>query len=525
VKLGDFGVSRVLKNTHEFASTQIGTPYYMSPEIMNNKKYNSKTDIWSLGCILFELICLKLPFEGKSMKQLCQNILHGSPIITPSTQYSLLLRELVKELLLKNPQLRPGINAILSRPVIKDRISGFLDATKKQREFSHTVIHGMQILHQAPPTNLPETPKGGPIGLVAGIPSRDPIGNLRGNLKINEELKRGEIDKERERELLRGKAREAERERIKEMEKVKQKNQERALHREQSLLQERRREAIAAKQAIDHRKAIESERRRAVEVRMAEMTKQKQKQVLMRDFQVKAGNDLVRQKSEKALEIDRIRAVKQREEAMAMRAKMELIERKGAMVRRDAMMAERTKIRLEREKIQQDRLLQNEREKAKLVQNAAKISPIQSELNQVSLDDQVEEQYQHDLKVKQQQFHARVRRNSEEREARNNPLVQPAPTSVQNDLNSEKTKEEGSKVDRLDVKIKGPLIKLQTPRAVHPPVHPPLPVPPSIVVSLDSGETLDIYLFHICGKGCNYINIHLHSCIQLTASIVVEMFC
>jgi hypothetical protein len=274
VKLGDFGVSRVLKNTHEFASTQIGTPYYMSPEIMNNKKYNSKTDIWSLGCILYELVCLKLPFEGKSMKQLCQHILHGCPIITPSTQYSLLLRELVKELLLKNPQLRPGINTILSRPVMKDRISVFLDATKRCREFSHTIIHGMQILHQAPPTNPSEAPKeapkGGPIGAVAGMPSRDP-GIVRGNLK-NEELKRGELEKQRERELrerelLRVKAREVEKEKIKEMERVKQKNQERekvaavryvskekqALQREQSLLQERRRkreeiESIAAKQ-------------------------------------------------------------------------------------------------------------------------------------------------------------------------------------------------------------------------------------------------------------------------------------
>lgn len=239
MKLGDFGVSRVLKNTHEFASTQIGTPYYMSPEIMNNKKYNSKTDIWSLGCILYELICLKLPFEGKSMKQLCQNILHGSPIITPSTQYSLLLRELVKELLLKNSQFRPGINTILSRPVIKDRISGFLDASKRCREFSHTVIHGMQILHQAPSVDPPEVLQGGPLGgmgvnRIGGIPlGGGGVGGLRGNLKIDkdEEIKRGELEKERERERVREGAkgrereREAERERIKEIDRIKVKNQ------------------------------------------------------------------------------------------------------------------------------------------------------------------------------------------------------------------------------------------------------------------------------------------------------------
>ena len=60
IKLGDFGIARVLRNTAELASTQIGTPYYMSPEIMDNKRYNSKTDIWSLGCVLYELLALKV---------------------------------------------------------------------------------------------------------------------------------------------------------------------------------------------------------------------------------------------------------------------------------------------------------------------------------------------------------------------------------------------------------------------------------------------------------------------------------
>lgn len=60
VKLGDFGIARILSNTGELASTRIGTPYYMSPEVMDNKKYNNKTDIWSLGCILYELLALKV---------------------------------------------------------------------------------------------------------------------------------------------------------------------------------------------------------------------------------------------------------------------------------------------------------------------------------------------------------------------------------------------------------------------------------------------------------------------------------
>nr|XP_045233109.1 serine/threonine-protein kinase Nek5 isoform X3 [Macaca fascicularis] len=60
-KLGDFGIARVLNNSMELARTCIGTPYYLSPEICQNKPYNNKTDIWSLGCVLYELCTLKHP--------------------------------------------------------------------------------------------------------------------------------------------------------------------------------------------------------------------------------------------------------------------------------------------------------------------------------------------------------------------------------------------------------------------------------------------------------------------------------
>ena len=57
-------MSRVLERTLDLASTQVGTPYYMPPEICNNSRYNSKCDIWSLGVMLYELMALKLPFEA-----------------------------------------------------------------------------------------------------------------------------------------------------------------------------------------------------------------------------------------------------------------------------------------------------------------------------------------------------------------------------------------------------------------------------------------------------------------------------
>ncbi|KAJ1425272.1 kinase-like domain-containing protein, partial [Ochromonadaceae sp. CCMP2298] len=102
-----------------------GTPYYMSPEIMNNQRYNSKTDIWSLGVVLYEMMCLRLPFEGKSMKDLCANIIGKNPA-APSSAYSRELRELLRDTLLKNPKVRPGINSILGRDVMRSKINSLL---------------------------------------------------------------------------------------------------------------------------------------------------------------------------------------------------------------------------------------------------------------------------------------------------------------------------------------------------------------------------------------------------------------
>lgn len=64
ILLGDFGIARVLNNTREKVKTMVGTPYYLSPEIIESKDYSFKTDIWSLGIILYELCALKPPFDA-----------------------------------------------------------------------------------------------------------------------------------------------------------------------------------------------------------------------------------------------------------------------------------------------------------------------------------------------------------------------------------------------------------------------------------------------------------------------------
>ena len=69
VKLGDLNVSKVAKQG--LVNTQTGTPYYASPEVWKDKPYDYRSDIWSLGCVLYEMITLQPPFTANSMQQLC----------------------------------------------------------------------------------------------------------------------------------------------------------------------------------------------------------------------------------------------------------------------------------------------------------------------------------------------------------------------------------------------------------------------------------------------------------------------
>lgn len=122
IKLGDFGIAKHLSKTLEKIKTMVGTPYYMSPEICENKDYSFKTDIWSLGVILYEMCQLKLPFDGSSLPVLALKISRGEyPAI--NANYSKELKMLVKSLLQNNPSKRPPINKILQNPLISKRIT------------------------------------------------------------------------------------------------------------------------------------------------------------------------------------------------------------------------------------------------------------------------------------------------------------------------------------------------------------------------------------------------------------------
>ncbi|XP_014645505.1 PREDICTED: serine/threonine-protein kinase Nek3 [Ceratotherium simum simum] len=117
VKLGDFGSARLLSSPMAFACTYVGTPYYVPPEIWENRPYNNKSDIWSLGCILYELCTLKHPFQANSWKSLILKICQGSMSPLPS-RYSYELQHLIKQMFKRNPSHRPSATTLLSRGTV-----------------------------------------------------------------------------------------------------------------------------------------------------------------------------------------------------------------------------------------------------------------------------------------------------------------------------------------------------------------------------------------------------------------------
>uniref|UniRef100_A0A8B9CKX6 Serine/threonine-protein kinase Nek4 n=1 Tax=Anser brachyrhynchus TaxID=132585 RepID=A0A8B9CKX6_9AVES len=139
IKVGDLGIARVLENQYDMASTLIGTPYYMSPELFSNKPYNCKSDVWALGCCVYEMATLKHAFNAKDMNSLVYRIIEGKLPPMPK-DYSPHLVEIIRTMLSKNPEERPSVKSILRHPYIKHQISLFLEATKAMKKTASSNI-------------------------------------------------------------------------------------------------------------------------------------------------------------------------------------------------------------------------------------------------------------------------------------------------------------------------------------------------------------------------------------------------
>jgi len=115
-KLGDFNVSKVAKRG--LCMTQTGTPYYASPEVWRDMPYDAKSDLWSLGCVLYEMVSLRPPFRAEDMEGLYRKVLRGQYPRIPQ-HYSHDLSEVLAALLQVNPRHRPSIDQFLQMPVIR----------------------------------------------------------------------------------------------------------------------------------------------------------------------------------------------------------------------------------------------------------------------------------------------------------------------------------------------------------------------------------------------------------------------
>ncbi|TYZ60599.1 hypothetical protein PybrP1_004543 [[Pythium] brassicae (nom. inval.)] len=149
------------------AETLAGTPYYTSPEICLGRRYNHKTDVWSLGCVLFELAALAHAFDGRSQRQLFDNIVSASaPPMPAGAAVSARFADLVAEMLRKNPRERPSVNQIIKRPIVMERIQGFLSQRAVADELNHTVLHGHDIFRDKSSARVPAK--------LAGVGSKSP---------------------------------------------------------------------------------------------------------------------------------------------------------------------------------------------------------------------------------------------------------------------------------------------------------------------------------------------------------------
>ena len=168
-------MARHLEHTFDQAQTQIGTPYYLSPELCRNEAYGPKSDMWELGVVMYEILSFKRPFEASNILALVNSITTGEPgpiptyalsflndascllwfiytcVVVGTSEYSFDLRALVNCLLAKEYQQRPSVNTTLILPFLRPHIKTHLQSlrsTKKKKRSSSTT--------SPPPADIPD---------------------------------------------------------------------------------------------------------------------------------------------------------------------------------------------------------------------------------------------------------------------------------------------------------------------------------------------------------------------------------
>lgn len=105
IMLGDLGIARAMSENTHFLKSLVGTPFYLSPELCNDKPYNEKSDIWALGVVLYEMCMTVHPFTAKNEGALVRKILAG--VYDPPRGYSSQVRALLSNVSAKVSTLTP----------------------------------------------------------------------------------------------------------------------------------------------------------------------------------------------------------------------------------------------------------------------------------------------------------------------------------------------------------------------------------------------------------------------------------
>ena len=140
-KLGDLNVSKIVKKGLVY--TQTGTPYYASPEVWKDLPYDNKSDIWSLGCVLYEMITLKPPFRAENMEGLYNKVIKGNYQKIPD-KFSNDLSEVISLLIQVDSNKRPSCENLLKNPIILKRIEYFknfsFDDVEEDKALLRTIL-------------------------------------------------------------------------------------------------------------------------------------------------------------------------------------------------------------------------------------------------------------------------------------------------------------------------------------------------------------------------------------------------
>eukprot|EP00931_Biecheleriopsis_adriatica_P060419 TRINITY_DN36288_c0_g1_i1.p1 TRINITY_DN36288_c0_g1~~TRINITY_DN36288_c0_g1_i1.p1 ORF type:complete len:511 (-),score=84.84 TRINITY_DN36288_c0_g1_i1:168-1700(-) len=135
-KLGDFNVSKVAKRG--LCMTQTGTPYYASPEVWRDMPYDAKSDMWSLGCVLYEMVALRPPFRAEDMEGLYRKVVRGQYPRIP-THYSQDLADVIAALLQVHPRNRPAVDQLLQMPQMMRHTGGLKEEHRHASDLLSTI--------------------------------------------------------------------------------------------------------------------------------------------------------------------------------------------------------------------------------------------------------------------------------------------------------------------------------------------------------------------------------------------------